>query len=108
VAVASDARGLGIGRQLAQACIERSHELGAVAVCLPTASFIEAAVVMYERLEFQRLPAFERVANALFTADGSEAPITELGYWLDLKSGVARRSATGSLLRSSSCELVDD
>jgi ribosomal protein S18 acetylase RimI-like enzyme len=80
VAVTSDARGLGIGRQLAQACIERSHQLGAAAVCLHTASIMEAAVVMYERLEFRRLPAFDRVANALFAPDGSEAPITALGY----------------------------
>jgi ribosomal protein S18 acetylase RimI-like enzyme len=75
----ADGRGVGIGCQLAQACIERFHELGVAAVCSHAASFMEAALVIYERLGFQRLPAFDRVANALFAADGSEAPITALG-----------------------------
>jgi ribosomal protein S18 acetylase RimI-like enzyme len=84
VAVEPSMRGLGIGRQLAEACIERSRALGAEAACLHTASFMQAASAMYERLGFRRLPEFDRDAAAMFAAGAIEPPITALAYRLDL------------------------
>src|SRR5881392_2697976 len=48
VGVEPSARGLGIGRRLAQECVDRSAALGAEAVCLHTASFMQAAIALYE------------------------------------------------------------
>jgi predicted N-acetyltransferase YhbS len=75
VAVAPEARGLGIGRRLAQECIDRSRALAAPTVCLHTASFMEAAVAMYERLGFRRRPAFDLQAEAMFAGDAAEPRI---------------------------------
>jgi len=84
VAVAPAARGLGIGRRLAEACIDRSRALGASAVCLHTASFMTAAVAMYERLGFCRVPELDRDVDTLFTSRPVEPRITALAYRLDL------------------------
>jgi predicted N-acetyltransferase YhbS len=84
VAVAPSARGLGIGRALAVTCIERSRALGALAVCLHTASFMGAAVAMYERLGFRRLPEFDHDVGSMFAAGTVEPPIVARAYRLDL------------------------
>jgi predicted N-acetyltransferase YhbS len=84
VAVDPSTRGLGIGRLLARACIDRSRMLGAQAVCLHTASFMQAAIAMYESLGFQRAPEFDRNAAALFVSEAGEPRIAALAYRLDL------------------------
>lgn len=84
VAVNPSERGLGLGRRLAEACIERSRELGAEAVVLHTASFMQAAIALYEGLGFLRVPEFDRDASALFGAAPSGAAITALAYRLQL------------------------
>jgi predicted N-acetyltransferase YhbS len=94
VAVEPSARGLGIGRRLAQQCIERSRELGADAVCLHTASFMEAATAMYERVGFRRTPTFDRDAGELFGVQSLEPPIAALAYRLEL-SAVTNAIARG-------------
>jgi ribosomal protein S18 acetylase RimI-like enzyme len=87
VAVEPTARGLGIGRELAGACIERSRVGGARAVCLHTASFMAAAVAMYESVGFRRAPEFDREAGELFGVAPTAAPIVALAYRLDLSRG---------------------
>jgi ribosomal protein S18 acetylase RimI-like enzyme len=84
VGVEPSARGLGIGRRLAEECVSRSRSLEAEAVCLHTASFMEAAMAMYEGVGFRRAPEFDRDAGELF---GLRAlpPIAALAYWLDLR-----------------------
>lgn len=84
VAVAPSARGLGIGRQLAQECIARSRMLGAEAVCLHTASFMSAAVAMYEGLGFQRRPELDRDVDMLFPFAAEGPRTVALAYTLDL------------------------
>jgi ribosomal protein S18 acetylase RimI-like enzyme len=84
VAVEPAARGLGIGRRLAQECVDRSRALGADAVCLHTASFMNAAMAMYEKVGFRRAPEFDRDAGELLGAHALEPPMTALGYRLDL------------------------
>jgi ribosomal protein S18 acetylase RimI-like enzyme len=85
VAVEPSARGLDVGRRLAEACIHRSVELDAHAVCLHTASFMQAAMAMYESVGFRRVPEFDRDAPGLFnvTADGPD--LRALAYKLDLR-----------------------
>jgi predicted N-acetyltransferase YhbS len=84
VAVDPSARRLGIGRSLARACIERSRALGATAVCLHTATFMGAAMRMYEAVGFRRFAALDRDAGALFGLSAFEPPIVALAYRLGL------------------------
>ena len=84
VAVHPNARGLGLGKLLAQQCIERSREFGADAVCLHTASFMKAATAMYESVGFRRIPEFDRDAGELFGSPALESPIVAVAYWLEL------------------------
>jgi GNAT superfamily N-acetyltransferase len=83
-AVVPAARGQGIGRRLTQACIDRSRTLGAPTICLHTGAFMRAAIALYERLGFQRCPAFDREAAAMFGSDPTEPPIPVLAYQLDV------------------------
>jgi ribosomal protein S18 acetylase RimI-like enzyme len=84
VAVRPSERGLGIGKRLAETCIARSRELGADAVALHTASFMQAAMRLYESVGFRRAPAFDRDAGALFGLPHLDPPITALAYTLEL------------------------
>jgi predicted N-acetyltransferase YhbS len=85
VAVDPSARRFGIGRQLAQACIERSRALGAQAVCLHTASFMRAAMAMYERVGFCRVPELDGDAAEMFGVGAIDPRIDALAYRLDLE-----------------------
>jgi predicted N-acetyltransferase YhbS len=71
------ARGLGVGRALMRACLERAHAAGASVLCLHTAEFMTAAVTMYESMGFRRVPAFD------FEIAG-DRPVTVIAYRLDL------------------------
>jgi len=59
VAVASDARGRGIGAALTSACIERCRERGWPQLCLLTVDRMKAAQRIYERLGFVRDPSLD-------------------------------------------------
>src|SRR4051812_20951910 len=50
------ARGQGIGAALAQFCLDRFREIGAVAVVLSTLEDMASAHRIYERLGFERTP----------------------------------------------------
>lgn len=56
LAVAPDARGLGIGKALTRHCIEAARALGRSAVVLHTTRAMETAWRMYEQLGFRRSP----------------------------------------------------
>jgi predicted N-acetyltransferase YhbS len=53
------ARGSGIGRLLMRECFDRARAVGAPVLCLHTAAFMTAAVVMYEEMGFRRAPKFD-------------------------------------------------
>jgi predicted N-acetyltransferase YhbS len=85
VAVDPSARRLGIGRRLAEACIERSRALGAQAVCLHTAWFMRAATTMYERVGFRRVPELDGDAAEMLGVGAIDPRIDALAYRLDLE-----------------------
>lgn len=59
LAVDPSARGRGVGRLLTNACLERARSRGAPAVGLHTTPFMEVARAMYERMGFERAPAYD-------------------------------------------------
>ena len=59
LAVDPAARGLGIGRALVEACLERARALPAATVGLHTAGFMAAAQGLYESLGFVRVPSLD-------------------------------------------------
>ena len=59
LAVDPSARGMGIGRTLTMACIERARAQGAPALGLHTTEPMKVARAMYERLGFERAPRFD-------------------------------------------------
>jgi ribosomal protein S18 acetylase RimI-like enzyme len=84
------ARGLGIGRLLMDACVDRARQAGASVLCLHTAVIMTAAIALYERMGFQRVPEFDFTPHAYLgtegdpptTADGQ--PVLVIAYRLDL------------------------
>jgi GNAT superfamily N-acetyltransferase len=83
--VAPSARGLGIGRALVEACLERAEAADAAVLCLHTAEFMTAAVALYERMGFGRDPAYDFDATGRFGLRGVR-PIPILAYRLDLST----------------------
>jgi ribosomal protein S18 acetylase RimI-like enzyme len=78
------AQRLGIGRQLVQACIDRSRAIGAATICLHTAPFMDAAIRLYESVGFRRSPEFDGDATTMFGAGATDTRIPALAYRLDL------------------------
>ncbi|HVF54362.1 MAG TPA: GNAT family N-acetyltransferase [Actinomycetota bacterium] len=52
-------RGHGVGRALTDACIDRAREEGAPVLGLHTTDAMRVARSMYERMRFERLPAYD-------------------------------------------------
>ena len=63
LAVAPSARGLGIGRLLMEASIERARSDGAPVIALHTTEMMEIARAMYERMGFVRAPEYDWVPS---------------------------------------------
>lgn len=66
LAVAPQARGLGVGRALVEECVRRARRMGAAELGLHTSRSMLAARTMYERMGFVRDPAHD------FRPDGAE------------------------------------
>ena len=75
-------RGLGVGRTLMRACVERAVAGGAGVLCLHTARFMTAAMAMDEAMGFRRAPSYDFDANEHLRLGGDPVPI--LAYRLDL------------------------
>ncbi|HEU4456825.1 MAG TPA: N-acetyltransferase, partial [Longimicrobium sp.] len=56
LAVAPEARGLGVGRLLVEECVRRARRMGAAELGLHTSVSMRVAVGMYERMGFVRAP----------------------------------------------------
>ena len=80
LAVDPGRQGLGVGRALARACVDRARVDGRVAVILHTGTWMPVAIRLYESLGFARQP----------DRDFSPAPGIELiAYSLDPAAGAA-------------------
>lgn len=79
-AVHPTARGLGVGRDLVEACIARALAVGATAIALHTASFMTAAVTLYERTGFRRAPEFDFPTSAFFPSDTGDYDLTAIAF----------------------------
>jgi len=77
LAVLPAARGQGVGQALMQECVRRARVAGAVALGLHTMDMMRAAVRMYERMGFERVP------EADFNPGGG---VLVKGYRLDLRT----------------------
>lgn len=78
LAVAPEARGLGVGKALVRECIARAHRTGARALGLHTSASMYAARALYARMGFVRAPETD------FRPEGAE--LVE-GYRLPLVAG---------------------
>jgi GNAT superfamily N-acetyltransferase/quercetin dioxygenase-like cupin family protein len=88
------ARGLGVGRALAEACRRRAMAAGAPVLCLHTGGFMPAAVALYERMGYRRDPAFDFDATGRLRLGGVR-PVPILAYRLDLTRHPAEEHAMG-------------
>jgi GNAT superfamily N-acetyltransferase len=59
LAVASAARGQGVGTALMHECIRRARQAGATALGLHTSDSLQVAIHMYERMGFVRVPEYD-------------------------------------------------
>jgi ribosomal protein S18 acetylase RimI-like enzyme len=66
LAVAPEARGLGVGRVLVDECVRRARADGAREIGLHTSASMRAAMRLYERMGFARIPEFD------FQPEGAE------------------------------------
>jgi predicted N-acetyltransferase YhbS len=84
LAVDPAARGLGIGRMLMEACRDRARAAGAKVLCLHTASFMAAAVAIYQDMGFQRAPAFDFSPTGHLGVE-ADTDVRVIAYRLDLE-----------------------
>jgi ribosomal protein S18 acetylase RimI-like enzyme len=66
LAVAPEARGLGVGRALVEECVRRARRMGALELGLHTSRSMRIAMGMYERMGFVRAPEHD------FQPEGAE------------------------------------
>ena len=71
-AVHPGARSLGIGHALVRACVEQAIADGSVAIALHTATFMRAAIHLYEGFGFQRRTAHDYPVGRFFPSDPDE------------------------------------
>jgi ribosomal protein S18 acetylase RimI-like enzyme len=84
VATHPDARGLGLGRRLAETAVERARADGRDAIVLHTWMLMSAAIGLYESLGFRRAPSLDAGTREFF-ATGVEEDIPALAFRLDLR-----------------------
>ena len=59
LAVSPDTRGRGVATALVSECISRAKAQGFTAIGLHTGQFMERAILLYERIGFERQPEFD-------------------------------------------------
>jgi predicted N-acetyltransferase YhbS len=84
LAVHPDARGLGLGRQLARLCLRRARKIGARTLVVHAMPFMTRTRRMYERLGFRRAPEWDGRVSAGSRANREPEDIVVLAYRLDL------------------------
>jgi ribosomal protein S18 acetylase RimI-like enzyme len=87
-AVHPGARGLGIGRGLVDACLDRARADDSSGIALHTAAFMRAAIRLYEASGFQRVSTFDYPVGLFFPSDPGEQMVAMAylrGLGTDLK-----------------------
>jgi ribosomal protein S18 acetylase RimI-like enzyme len=79
LAVAPDARGLGVGRALVEECIRRARAAGATELGLHTSRSMEVALGLYERMGFVRAPEHDFQPPGAELVTGYRLPLGEPG-----------------------------
>ena len=75
LAVAPEARGLGIGRALMDECVRRARRAGASALGLHTSASMRAAMALYERMGFVRSPEHDFQPPGAELVEGYRLPL---------------------------------
>lgn len=75
LAVASDARGLGVGETLVRECIRRARAEGAPAIGLHTSASMRGAMRLYHRLGFVRAPETDFQPEGAELVQGYRLPL---------------------------------
>ena len=87
--VAPAGRGHGIAERLMAVCLERAAAAGASTLGLHTADFMAAAVRLYERMGFERVPSLDVDAASLVAAAGLDTPVA-IAYRRPLEAPISR------------------
>jgi GNAT superfamily N-acetyltransferase len=86
LAVHPNRRGYGLGRKIAEQCVDLGKRIGAPTVAIHTASFMSAARDLYERIGFQRCPEYDVRASDLLGIKAGPGDVKLIAYRLDLVS----------------------
>lgn len=76
-------RGRGLGRLLAEKCVDAGRALDAPAIALHAASFLKGACRIYEQMGFRRCPAYDLRAAEILNLEGA-GDVAVIAYKLDL------------------------
>jgi GNAT superfamily N-acetyltransferase len=91
LAVQPAARGHGVAKALLAECERRAREVGAPVFAFHTASFMAAAVSLYEHLGYHRAPEYDVDLAEAYGVQGL-APIPVLAYRRDLTTPVPHQT----------------
>jgi predicted N-acetyltransferase YhbS len=94
LAVHPAARGQGVARALLADCERRAHEVGAPVFAFHTATFMAAAVQLYEHLGYRRAPEYDVDLAEHYGISGL-SPIPVLAYRRDLPEHVPTSGPAG-------------
>ncbi|HET7457528.1 MAG TPA: GNAT family N-acetyltransferase [Gemmatimonadaceae bacterium] len=75
LAVAPEARGLGVGRALVDECVRRARRAGARELGLHTSATMRVAMRMYERMGFVRAPEHDFQPEGAEVVEGYRLPL---------------------------------
>ena len=86
LAVHPDARGRGLGRRLAEYCVNRAQELGALTMGIHSSSFMTAACKLYHRMGFIRCPEHDLRATAILGLEPVVDDVTVIAFRMNLRA----------------------
>ena len=75
LAVAPEARGLGVGRALVDECVRRARRTGASELGLHTSASMRVAMRLYERMGFVRAPEYDFQPEGAERVEGYRLPL---------------------------------
>jgi GNAT superfamily N-acetyltransferase len=92
LAVAPEMRGHGVGWMLVGACVDRARAIEALTVGIHTASFMKAALRIYDRMGFKRSPEYDLDASEILRLQSDVGAVIAIAYQLELTPSSERAS----------------